>query len=201
MLSTSQQETHVRIGGDFAKVFDHEDYIAMINAVDESSVVLRAHLILEEFLNVWSSRLTTVEDLFAGTYVPFKTKLCICRNLGLPAAYSDVLDKFNELRNRYSHRRKYVMDSHALESLRGKIDALEPEMKLQPSREFELFIEGFDQDNRRRQISIFWPDADAKKRLVIVFVVLVLKIVHRMQAEFNARGINYTLVVSPIREP
>jgi hypothetical protein len=56
----------VGVGGDFDRVFDPEDYLTMVNALDEATVVLRAHLVLEEFLNIWASRVTATEDLFEG---------------------------------------------------------------------------------------------------------------------------------------
>lgn len=83
MQTPMSPHTHVNVGGDFARVFDFEDYLGMVSSIDETSVVLRAHLILEEFLNIWASRCTRTDDLFAGTFVPFKTKLCVCQNLGL----------------------------------------------------------------------------------------------------------------------
>jgi hypothetical protein len=83
----------------------------MLNALDKASVILRAHLILEEFLNIWCSRLTQTDDLFAGTFVPYKTKLVVAQNLGLDKDYENILDKFNEIRNRYSHRRKYALET------------------------------------------------------------------------------------------
>ena len=39
---------YVGVGGDFGRVFDPEDYLTMVNALDEATVVLRAHLVLEE---------------------------------------------------------------------------------------------------------------------------------------------------------
>jgi hypothetical protein len=93
---TLDPETHVGVGGDFERVFDHEDYLIMFNSLDEVSMVLRAHMILEEFLNIWCSRTTGTVHLFDGTFVPFKTKLVVARNLGLASEYEEVLDKFNE---------------------------------------------------------------------------------------------------------
>jgi len=198
-LSGEVTPQHVSIGGDFARVFDHEDYIAMVNSFDEASVVLRGHLVLEEFLNIWSSRITRTDDLFSGVFVSFKTKLVISRNLGLSAQYSDIFDKFNEVRNRYSHRRKYALELTTLDVLRKKVDALDSDPVLTPCEEFEIFIEGVDSNNQRRQISHTWATADTKKRLVVLLVVLVLKLVKWMQLEFNARDIPYNLVVWPAR--
>jgi hypothetical protein len=201
MQAPEQPHTHVRVGGDFARVFDHEDYLGMVNSLDEASVVLRAHLVLEEFLNIWSSRSTRTEDLFAGTFVPFKTKLCVCRNLGLSAEYFEVLDKFNEIRNRYSHRRKYALEPSTLDSLRKKVDAVASDPQLLPCDQFELFVEGTNSNNERKQITHTWATADTKKRIIVLLVVLVLKLVQWMQREFNARGIHYNLVAWPAPTP
>jgi len=198
MFESIGPNTHVRVGGDFANVFDHEDYIAMVNAIDEASVVLRAHLILEEFLNIWASRITKTDDLFAGAFVPFKTKLCVCRNLGLSVEFFEILDKFNEIRNRYSHRRKYTLESSKLDSLCKKVDIILSDPEMLSCEKFELFIEGTDSNNQRRQITYTWITADTKKRIILVLIVFILKFVQWMQIEFNALGIKYNLVVWPV---
>jgi len=96
---------HVPVGGDFSRIFDHQDYLAMISIPDEATCILRAHLVLEEVLNLWASKLTGTTDLYAGTFVPFKTKLVIAKNLGMNSGIYSVLDKINEIRNRFSHRK------------------------------------------------------------------------------------------------
>jgi hypothetical protein len=191
----------VGIGGDFASVFDPDDYLSMVNALDEATVVLRAHLVLEEFLNIWSSRVTGTADLFAGTFVPFKTKLVVCRNLGLSTEYFAALDKFNDVRNRYSHRRKYVLEASALDALRQMVNALQSAHPLLPCEQFEIYLEGVDASGQKRQVSYTWDTADTKKRLAIVQVILVMKFVQWMQSEFNSRGINYSLVVLQLPQP
>lgn len=187
----------VGVGGDFGRVFDPEDYLTMVNALDEATVVLRAHLVLEEFLNIWASRVTNTEDLFEGIFVQFKTKLAVCKNLGLDASYFEVLDKFNDIRNRYSHRRKYKLEESALTALRDRVDALQSDQLLLPCEKFEMYIEGADVTGQRKKITYTWATADTKKRLATVQVVLVLKFVQWMQREFNKRGIKYNLVVWP----
>lgn len=189
---------HVPVGGDFATVFDPEDYLAMINALDEATVVLRAHLVLEEFLNIWASKVTGTEDLFAGAFVPFKVKLAVCKNLGLTTELHDVLDKFNEIRNRYSHRRKYALEASAIESLSAKVDAIACSIPLRQCKDFEIYASGVDGRGQRCQLTHKWISSDTKKRLTIVQVILVMKLVHWMQGAFNTKGIKYTLVVSPL---
>ena len=43
--------SYTSIGGDFANVFDNSDYIALINSTDTAGIILRTHLILEDFIN------------------------------------------------------------------------------------------------------------------------------------------------------
>lgn len=188
---------HVSIGGDFARVFDPEDYLAMVNSLDEATVVLRAHLVLEDFLNIWASRVTSTEDLFGGIFVPFKTKLFICKNLGFDDRFASALNKINEIRNRYSHKRKYKIEDSGMASLRDAVDALPAEQGFTQCDEFELYLEGAGPDGERKQVSYNWMTADTKKRLAIVQVILVLKLVQWMQNAFNDRGIKYNLVAWP----
>ena len=197
---TPSSETHVGVGGDFARVFDHEDYLIMFNSLDEASVVLRAHLILEEFLNIWCSRLTGTDDLFAGTFVPFKTKLVVARNLGLSAQYEEIIDKFNEVRNRYSHRRKYALEQSALGALKDKVNALHSDPPMLPCEEYHIFAQGNDQFGRPQEVRHEWATTDTKKRVLLVFVQLVMKFVQWMQAELSRRGVKYSLVVWPAQE-
>ena len=188
---------HVGVGGDFARVFDPEDYMAMVNALDEATVVLRAHLVLEEFLNIWAARVTATEDLFEGGFVPFKTKLFICKNLGFAPEFAEVFDRVNTIRNRYSHRRKYKLEESGLAGLRDAVDALHAPEPLHPCETFEIYLEGQDTNGTRRQVTYTWKTADTKKRMALIQVLLVLKLVQWMQQEFNARGIRYNLVVWP----
>jgi hypothetical protein len=192
---------HVGVGGDFARVFDPEDYMTMVNALDEATVVLRAHLVLEEFLNIWAARVTGTEDLFEGGFVPFKTKLFICRNLGFASEFCDVFDRVNTIRNRYSHRRKYKLEESGLAGLRDVVDALSSPQPLLPCEKFEIYLEGQDASGARKRMTYTWATADTKKRMALVQVILVLKLVQWMQQAFNARGIKYNLVVWPAGAP
>ncbi|MCT9118199.1 hypothetical protein N6G02_18815 [Cupriavidus gilardii] len=198
---TPSPETYIGVGGDFARVFDTQDYLIMFNSLDEVSVVLRAHMILEEFLNIWCSRVTSTEDLFAGTFVPFKTKLIVARNLGLASEYEDILDRFNEIRNRYSHRRKYALEESRLNSIKDKVNALHSEPPMPPCEEYHIYAQGHDQFGRPQEIRHEWSSADMKKKVLLVVVQLVMKLVQWMQVEFNRRGIQYSLVSWPVSAP
>jgi hypothetical protein len=188
---------HVTVGGDFSRVFDPEDYMTMVNALDEATVILRAHLVLEEFLNIWASRVTATEDLFEGGFVPFKTKLFICKNLGFAPEFAEVLDRVNTIRNRYSHRRKYQLEESGLVSLRDAVNALPSQKPFVPCEKFEIYLEGQDAKGARKKLTYTWATADTKKRIALVQVILVLKLVQWMQQEFDARGMKYNLVVWP----
>lgn len=187
----------VAVGGDFARVFDPEDYLTMVNALDEATVVLRAHLVLEEFLNIWAAQVTGTEDLFEGGFVPFKTKLFICKNLGFAPEFVRVFDRVNDIRNRYSHRRKYKLEESGLISFRDMVNALPSPEPMSPCETFEIYLEGEDPSGMRKQLTHTWETADTMKRLALIQVILVLKLVQWMQQAFNERGINYTLVVWP----
>ena len=169
----------------------------MFNSLDEISVVLRAHLILEEFLNIWCSRTTSCKDLFEGAFVPFKTKLAIAKNLGLPNDIYDVIDKFNAVRNRYSHKRKYALEKSSLESLRLKVDALASDPPMHPCDQYHIFAQFRDQFGRTQEVRYDWASSDTKKRVLLVFVQFVMKLVQWMQMEFNRRNIPYSIIAWP----
>ncbi len=199
MREIDEQSGEFAVGGDFSNVFDAEDYLAMLNARDESALVLRAHLILEEFLNIWAAKTTRTEDLFAGQFISFKTKLQVSKNLGLMTEIVDVLDRFNNLRNDFSHRRRHKIEESRLDSICTKVDVLNATARsFTPCRSFEIYAEGDGPDGRRMKVSYNWANSDFKRKLLIVFIVLVMKLVSWMQAEFNRRGISCTLVTSPV---
>lgn len=191
---THETDTYVRIGGDFERVFDGEDYLAMLNSLDEVSVVLRAHLVLEEFLNIWCDRVTGANSLFGKIFVPFKIKLAIAQNLGFATEYAKIFDKFNEIRNGYSHKRKYALQQETLNSIKNKVNALSSTPPWRPCEELGIFAEGSDQSGQRQKIQYEWASCDIKKRLLLVFIPLVMKLTQWMQSEFDRRGIEYTLV-------
>lgn len=197
-MNFTDSDNYVTVGGDFTTVFDAEDYMAMVNSLDEVSVILHAHLILEEFLNIWSSRLTNTTDIFDGVFVPFKTKLVICKNLGLSSEYVEVFDKFNQVRNKFSHQRKFKLEQSLLKSLSGKVNSLESGHKMLPCEEFEIYLSGLDQCGQHCNVTFRWENADLKKKIVILFIVFILKLVQWMQHEFIKRGIEYKLIVAAL---
>ncbi|MGR3978733.1 hypothetical protein FW754_13940 [Acinetobacter sp. 1207_04] len=192
---TEDGSKHVPIGGDFAKVFTSDDYIALVNSTDTSGVVLRAHLILEDFINIWCSKITGTEDLFDGPFIGFKTKLNIAKNLGLDQQLYNILDKFNAIRNKYSHRRQYKLEQSAFDSLVALVNSLPSKGRFLPCEELSITIGGIDRETNERVVKEFlWNDADLNKRIVILFVQLTMKFLLWMQSEFDSKAIAYELI-------
>ncbi len=190
--------TYVPIGGDFSNVFDHNDYGAMINSPDTMGVILRGHLILEDFLNIWCAKITHTNDLFSGrgSNPSFKAKLNISKNLGLNEDFYDAIDKFNDIRNSYSHRRQYLLEDSRLDSLRLKVDALPSGRSgFLPCDQLCVYLEGTNMATGERvKQEYLYKDADLNKKIMIVFVTLVMKLLIWMQEQFIQRRIDYKLI-------
>ncbi|CEP34355.1 MULTISPECIES: hypothetical protein [unclassified Halomonas] len=185
---------HVAVGGDFNRIFDHNDYLAMISIPDEATCILRGHLILEEVLNLWSSKVTNTEDLYAGIFVSFKTKLVVSRNLGISEELFTVLDKVNDIRNKFSHRKGYQLEKSQIESLKNRVDDVVESAKVQKCETFHVFVGGKDENGNPKEITYTWENSDNRVKFALVFVILMLKLTHWIQSEFNSRGITYTIV-------
>ncbi|TNB97174.1 hypothetical protein FHG55_08810 [Pseudomonas jessenii] len=196
-MSINPDDSHIAVGADFSRIFDPQDFLAMINIPDEALCVLRAHLILEEFLNLWSGKITDTEDLYAGIFISFKTKLVISRNLGLDQEIFTIMDKINEIRNRFSHRKGHVLERSMLDALKIKIDAVVPTSQMQKCEEFQLWASGTDQTGKPANITHTWGNADTRIRFLIAFVIFTLKITHWMQSEFTTRGIPFEIAAIP----
>ncbi len=166
----------------------------MISIPDEATCILRGHLILEEVLNLWSSKLTSTEDLYTGTFVSFKTKLVVSKNLGMSEELFTVLNKVNNIRNKFSHRKNYQLEKSQIESLKSRVDGIVESAKVQKCETFHVFVGGKDENGNLKEITYTWNDSDNRVKFVLVFVILMLKITHWIQSEFNSRGINYTIV-------
>ncbi|WP_440060456.1 hypothetical protein ACTAB0_15225 [Pseudomonas syringae] len=186
-------DDHVAIGADFSRIFDSNDFLAMLNIPDEAMCVLRGHLILEEFLNLWSSKLTNTEDLYSGTFVPFKTKLVISKNLGMSVDVFIIADKINELGNRFSHRKGHILERSTIDALRIKVDDLETNVPMLKCNDFKLFISGKDQYGDPAELTHTWEKADNRIRFLIVFLSFMLKFTHWITGEFGRRGIVYEI--------
>lgn len=204
-MSDVNSRTHKNFYGKFAEIFDKDDFLSMLNTNDESTVVLKGHLIVEDFLNVWSSLITSTEDLYAGGFVNFKTKINISKNLGLPDGICRALEKINDIRNRYSHRRKYRISTQEIDALRKSIDNSAPGIKVVSCEEYTLESSGLDENGVRRHLMYDWKNSDSAKKLFIMFVTFLMKLVFWIQGEFSARGIGYPMIqegedISPWRD-
>ena len=152
-------------------IFDHKDYLAMINIPDEATCVLRGHLILEEVLNLYSSKLTNTEDLFAGPFISFKNKLHICKNLGFSEEIFETFDKINDTRNRFSHRKGYVLQHSEINALKDRINKIVKSAKIQNSAEdFHVFTSGKDKNGETKEITYKWESSDNRIKFVLIFV-------------------------------
>jgi len=185
---------HSVTGGDFAIVFDTEDYIAIARAADEVSTVLRAHLIMEEILNIWITKITGV-DVFGDVFVPFKNKLSIAENVGLANEFVEFLDRFNNMRNKYSHRRKYRVESSQLDSLCKRVDKLPSLIKSSTCEEFSIHISATTPAGTEENTVWTWHDSEPFKKIFILFLNFVFKCVDWMQAEFSKRGIQFQMTL------
>ncbi|MDR6641173.1 hypothetical protein J2X57_000367 [Luteibacter sp. 1214] len=192
-MTKADSELHVPVGGDFTNIFDAKTLLSMLNSQDESTVVLKFHLIMEEFINIWCAKTTAVDDLFAGIdFVPFKTKLAIAHNLGLPDAGRKALDKINTIRNRYSHRLKFEASAGDIESLMTLIDNAFPETNVNKCSQSVISSEGSDAMGRRATQRHEWSSG-ASKQFFLMCVTLTMKLTIWIQNEFKTRGIAYTL--------
>lgn len=196
MMNTNEttNDRIVPVGGDFSKVFDHKDYLAMVNTTDQAACILRAHLILEEALNLWANKVTNCTDLFGGSFVPFKTKLTIAKNLGFDSDLTKILDRINEIRNRFSHRRGYEMDTQSIESIKDKVNAITEPKSLLRCEEFSAFISGRDSDGQVKEIAYTYKEGDNRVKFLITFVMLMLKLSWWMQKDFQRRGIRFIII-------
>lgn len=184
----------VAVGGDFNRIFDHEDYLAMISIPDEATCVLRGHLILEEVLNLWSSKVTNTDDLYAGIFVSFKTKLVVSKNLGMSEEIFTVLDKVNDIRNKFSHRKGYQLEKSQITSLKNYVDDVVKSAMIRKCEAFHVFVGGKDENGKPKETTYTWENSDNRVKFVLVFVVLMLKLTYWIQNEFIDRSIAYTII-------
>ena len=152
-------------------------------------------LILEAFLNIWCSRTNGGKQF--GRNVKFTDKLTEATKLGLPEEYCIIIKAFNTIRNSYAHERKYSLDEAALEDLKERVNLLPSRPPMQPCEKWQLFSQGRDRYGRPHQETLDWESSDMKKRILLIFVQLVLKLVQWMQTEFSKREIPYAIILWP----
>jgi hypothetical protein len=199
---TSNQETYVPVDGNVTRIFDSETHWKMLTSRDEDSVVLKAHLLLEEFLNIWCSQIPETDNFSVGKSARskpsgFKDKLTAARNRGLDPVYINVLDEFNKIRNSYAHERKYTLEQSKFDALKNMVNALPSEVLVKPCEQSCVFVPGQDQFGHPLHLQYEWASTDAIKRMLIIIEQLIFKFALWMQTEFNRREISYTLIVWP----
>lgn len=182
------------IGGHFSSIFDNKDYLAMINIPDEAACVLRGHLILEEVLNLWSRKITSVDDLYKGMFFSFKSKLVISENLGFDKDHCTAFNKINDIRNKFSHRKGFELEKSQVESLAKIVDGISSKNVVQKCHTFEMVVGGQTVEGELREVKLNWEASNNRMKFVLVFVILMLKLTEWIQKELNVRGIRFTIV-------
>ncbi|MDO6693727.1 hypothetical protein Q4574_10550 [Aliiglaciecola sp. 3_MG-2023] len=175
-------------------IFDNEDILSMINIPDETACILKAHLILEELLNCWSSQVTKCDDLYSGIFVSFKVKLTISKNLGLTKEVHDLLDKVNDIRNKFSHRKKFKLEKSAIESLKNKVNNFMSEANITKCEEFTLVVNGTDHTGERKEMIHKWETSENRIRFITLFMNLMVRLLFWMKIEFKKRGIDHSIL-------
>jgi hypothetical protein len=132
--------------------------------------------------------------MFNGVYIPFNSKLQVSRNLGLNKLHFEVLHHINKIRNRFGHRKGYMMEKSEIEALANKIDAITDPEKMLPCREFSAFLSGEDKNGNRKDMEYKYETSDSRMQFIILFVAYMLKLSWWLQSEFNNRNIRYTII-------
>ena len=179
---------------EFSTVLNPDDYLSILESRDQLTVVLRSHLITEEFLNLWCKKTTSCDALFDRCFVPYKTKNQIARNLGLPDQAFSALDYLNDLRNKFSHNHRYVITDGQTEKLRSLVDLFATELKLVNCNEFSIHTHERHESGMLLEVSYSWENSPAEKKVFIVLCVLTMKLTKWIQDAFKSRGVNYQLV-------
>ncbi|NOH60212.1 hypothetical protein F0261_19495 [Alteromonas sp. 07-89-2] len=178
----------------FEKLFDNEDMLSMYNIPDESACLLKAHLILEDLITLYCSKLSDVEDLFSGVFVPFKTKLVISRNMGLHIDAYKILDKVNDIRNKFSHRKRHKLEDSQVEGLRVQVNSFLADANITPCEEFKLSVKGKDQHGTPSEKVHDWTSSEPRLKFIILFINLMVRLVWWIQNEFKGKNIDYAML-------
>ena len=72
---------------------------------------------------------------------------------------------------------------------------LPPTEKILACQKFSIFISGTNTSTGEKvQQEYQYKEADLNKKIIIIFIVLVMKLLIWMQSEFVRRGISYTII-------
>lgn len=183
--------TYVRISGDFESIFNQKNMQGLINSNDEIAVILRGHLILEEFLNLWVLK-NLGYDIFGDKFFAFKTKLDISMRVGLRKEFINVLSEINTLRNKLSHRIGFEIKISDLNSIRDKVNRIKTSKEVDDCDTLTL-TRVYHQDNGIESFSMDWNSSDFTNKLIAIIYTLIMKLIIEFQDEFIARDIDYKI--------
>ena len=179
---------------EFSSVLNPDDYLSILDSKDQLTVVLKYHLITEEFLNLWCKKTTSCDQIFDRCFVPYKTKNQIARNLGLPDEAFEALDYLNELRNKFSHNHRYVISDGQNDKLRRLVDLFGTDLKLVQCAEFSIHTHERQENGLLLEVTYTWKDSPPEKKQFIALCLLTMKLTKWIQDAFIARGIDFKLV-------
>lgn len=184
--------THSRTGGDLAAAFNTETINALINTKDLIGAVLRIHFCLEEFLNVWCSKITQCENFFDfNDRVSFEMKLAIAKKLGLSNELHAIFKVINKIRNKFAHKTNVEISDQELNDIRHAINRI-PSYGSEPipaigSPECVGNIDG-------REISWDMENVTVFDRLTLIYFIFSMKCLSVFNKEFTDRNIEFSFV-------
>ena len=177
---SEQYAYNVKIDHDFGFFLDPKHYAPLLSVNDESAVLTKLSLILENFLVVY---IDNVRDPETSKYVYasrkyFAPKLELCVALGLPVPLADVMSAINSLRNQYAHDIQRVMTSEDVDKIERLLGNIKPELvnfhdAMNLSSITPLFVDGIRSLQFMREVPFATPDKQRMSaRLVAISYAL-----------------------------
>lgn len=170
-------------------IFNQDDILKMVNIPDEAACVLKAHLVLEGLVDAYCGSITNTDDLFSGAFFAFKLKLSVAKNLGLNNEIYVILDKVNDIRNRFSHRKKYSLEDSSVEGLKNRVNSFLGKTNINNCEDFVMIVGGALPNGERHEIHYKWSGSDNRQKFVLCFSVLMIKLVWWVQEDLKSKGI------------
>ncbi|MGS3503253.1 hypothetical protein [Citrobacter koseri] len=162
---SEQYSYNVKIEHDFGFFLDPKHYAPLLSVNDESAVLTKLSLILENFLVVY---IVNVREPETSKYVCvsrkyFAPKLELCVALGLPVQLADVMSAINALRNQYAHDIQRVMTTQDVDKIEGLLSAITPELvnfsdAMSTTSISPLFVDGIKSLQFMRELPFATPD-------------------------------------------
>lgn len=100
---------------------DLEVLVKMVETEDDVGCVLRSHLVLEQFLNVYVSDRVGVKNFFSEMRLRFSDKLNIAERLGLNYEIFAALKMLNRIRNNIAHESNFCVEINDVEKLKSAV--------------------------------------------------------------------------------